>query len=287
MKILNLAVRTPTDVLFYSRWERIGEVFSSFSNAPLSFISILVVDHRVLVTDELLKNLPNLKYIVTANTAHTHIVAENSNIKIISLKGEYKFLRSIHSVSEHVFNLIHRLTRPLRGSGRSLFKKKLLIVGYGRIGKHVAKIAKGYRMTVSTLDLYSSQFDWCDGFKNADFITIHLPENESTKKIISDELISIMKHGACLINTSRGSILDEESAFKACASGKILLGLDTVETDEFLDLDRDLIISNHVGGSTTEDRIKTDEFMVGKTARVLSQAPGNNSLLQRLIHLKS
>lgn len=229
-------------------------------------INCLVVDHRITVDDAMLKCYPNLKVIVSPNTAHTHITGDTTSrgIAILSLKGETEFLCGIRSVAEMTFGLILRLLRPLNGYGLTLRGKNIGVIGHGRIGRQVSNLAKAFMMNVATIDVQSRVEDWMTVFRQSDIITIHLPEDITTKGIIGDRFLSLMPKYAILINTSRPSIIKHETLFAMIDSGRLMgCALDTWEGTNPPN-HPSIILSNHVAGSTVEDRIKTDEFMTHK-----------------------
>ena len=112
-----------------------------------------------------------------------------------------------------------------------LYKKKVLIIGFGRIGKEVAKRCLGFDMEVYVYDPFldsdSIEKNKCipieknEGFPLADFITIHLPLNENTTNFISKSELNLMKKNTVLVNTSRGGIVNEDDLYQALEAKKI------------------------------------------------------------------
>jgi len=257
-QLVNLARPTPGDKDFYTRWNEIGPVGERSIDTK-----ILIVDHRCRVTDDLLEGLPNLKCIVSANTAHTHLKFSRKKfpIKIISLKNDIGCpIRT--SVAEHVFNLIFRLVRPLDTYGTRLHGKSITVVGPGKIGRQVIDIAAAFGMTVIIADENSKlENSW-----DTDFITFHTPEKVrvGTKEVLE-------RFSGYVINTSRPSCIDEVALSKLLRSGQIKgAALDVVGTPSLF-WGLNVVISDHIGGSTLEDRILTDEYMVRKTKAYLQE----------------
>lgn len=268
--ILNLATPTVGDSDFYSRWERIGMVEADFEKPEYrQFVDVLVVDHRVTVTDALLNEFPKLKFICSANTAHTHIKSNlaDRQIELVTLKGEDEFLTGVKSVSEFAMHLILTLARPTNQPGFLLNGKTLGIVGNGRIGKQLAFIAKnGFCMRVLTVDKGTSEEGWTKLFSTCDVISLHLSEEPSTKGIVSKKYLNLMQRHAYLVNTARGSILDERHLVSMLREGLIAgAALDVIHDVETFQCDVDsLIVTDHIAGNTLDDRIRTDEFIVSK-----------------------
>lgn len=266
--ILVLARETPGDDFFYQRWENAGHVTTDAREA-----TVLVVDQRIEVTPGFLKEYPNVKYVVSATTGHTHLKfdQEELGIRIVSLRGETEFLSSVRSVSEFVFRMMLTLARPLHDYGFTLNNKTLGIVGLGRIGKHVLFLGAAFGMRCLHFDLKDPYSRLEQIFMESDFVTIHLSENESTFKLISSDLIRLMKPTAYFINTARASVIDEEALAKALMENKIAgAALDTVEDSNRFYYFPHVFITPHVAGSTLEDRIKTDNFIVRKLLRVMT-----------------
>ena len=163
------------------------------------------------------------------------------------------------SVAEHVMGMFLNLSKlffysdNLVRSGNfkknrnmpvfyELFKKNIFIVGFGRIGKMLAKRCLGFDSTVCVYDPYVDsevikknncipvKFD--EGLKIADFISLHMPLNDKTKNIISKNEFLKMKKNCILVNTSRGSIINEEDMIWALEN-KIIFGagLDVFENE--------------------------------------------------------
>ena len=130
-------------------------------------------------------------------------------------------------------------------TGFDLKGKTIGIIGLGNIGRHVARIAKGFEMNILGCDEKQDKklakelgFKYVsleDILKNSDIITLHIPLNEKTSHIINSENINLIKSGAYLINTSRGGIIETDALVKAL-DNKILAGagLDVLEQEPLI-----------------------------------------------------
>lgn len=152
--------------------------------------------------------------------------------------------------------------------GVELNGKTLGVIGLGRIGKHVAKVAKGFGMKIFAFDPFVSPEQAKDfGFElgtldevfaNADFLTIHTPVTDETRNIIGADAFSKMKQGVRLINCARGGLVDETALLVAIENGTVAGAALDVFSSEPLDensplLHNDKIITTpHLGASTTE-----------------------------------
>ena len=163
------------------------------------------------------------------------------------------------SVAEHVLtsflyltkniHLSDKLTREGKFNEKSLlpnffelYQKNILILGFGRIGKEVAKRCLGFEAKVYVFDPFISkqdieehnciQIDKIDGIKLADYISIHLPLKKDTKNFISEKELSLMKKSVIVVNTARGGIINEESLTTFLQNKKILgAALDVFEIE--------------------------------------------------------
>ncbi len=152
--------------------------------------------------------------------------------------------------------------------GVELNGKTLGVVGLGKIGKHVAKIARGFGMEILAFDPFVS-FEQAkelgieigtldDVLKRADFITIHTPVTDETRGIVGREAFAKMKKGVRLINCARGGLVDEAALLEAVENGTVSAAALDVFANEPLPPDSPLlnnpkiITTPHLGASTTE-----------------------------------
>lgn len=151
--------------------------------------------------------------------------------------------------------------------GVELYNKTLGIIGLGNIGSHVAKMAQGMGMKVITYDPYLSEekaktlgvevVNLNELFKEADFITNHIPLTNETRGLISEKSIAKMKKGVMIINAARGGVVDEKALYDALKSGKVAAAaLDVFEKEPpaespLLELDN-FICTPHLGASTED-----------------------------------
>ncbi len=162
-------------------------------------------------------------------------------------------------------------------TGLELWKKKVGVVGFGRIGQIVTKRISGFEPEVLFFDpmVEKSEFsfakkatDLAEIFSTCDIITIHTPLMPATKGMITKELLSMMKKDAILINAARGGIVDEEALYDILREKKIrCAGFDVFATEplpansKLLELSN-LIMSPHVGASTEEAQFRVGEMAV-------------------------
>jgi D-3-phosphoglycerate dehydrogenase len=152
--------------------------------------------------------------------------------------------------------------------GVELNGKTLGVIGLGRIGRHVAKIAKGFGMKILAFDPFVSEEQAKDlgievgsldnVFANADFLTIHTPVTDETRNLIGKDAFAKMKKGVRLVNCARGGLVDENALLEAIENGTVAAAALDVYAVEPLPIDSPLlnnpkiITTPHLGASTTE-----------------------------------
>ncbi|OGP88984.1 MAG: hypothetical protein A2156_04890 [Deltaproteobacteria bacterium RBG_16_48_10] len=155
------------------------------------------------------------------------------------------------------------------GPGGSNRPKVLGIIGFGRIGKALARRSKGFKMKVVAYDPLLKEWiekarsvsyrELDDLLKESDFISIHCPLTKDTQHLIGERELNLMKPTAILINTARGPIVDEKALLSALKKKKIAAaGLDVYEKEPKLTpgltkLDN-VVLLPHVGSATNDTR---------------------------------
>jgi len=156
--------------------------------------------------------------------------------------------------------------------GNQLNHKVLGIIGLGRIGMAVAKMAMGFNMKILGYDPFAAPDsaekvgveiteDLEQIFKNADYITVHVPRNAQTLNMIAAEQFNLMKPTARLVNCARGGIINEDALYDAISQGQIAgaaLDVFTKEPPEntrFSDI-KNCLVTPHLGASTEEAQIE-------------------------------
>lgn len=177
--------------------------------------------------------------------------------------------------------------------GIELRGKTIGIIGMGRIGQEVAKIALGLGMRVVAADnnvgrasikvrFYNNQFINVDieteplkkVLKHSDFITLHVPSQINGKYMIGKEEIDLMKTGVAIVNCSRGGVIDEKALIEALDSGKVAFaGLDVFENEptpsqEILSHPK-ISLTPHTGASTLEAQERIGLSLAEQIASIL------------------
>lgn len=171
--------------------------------------------------------------------------------------------------------------------GTDVFGKTLGIIGLGRIGSEMAKRARGFEMPLLYYDLirnrtreeeYQIQYQPLNRvLAEADFISIHVPLTPKTRGLIGGPELKMMKRTGIIINTARGSIIDEEALFTALHENWIAgAGLDVFEEEPIppdnplLALDN-VVLTPHLAGATSECRRRTASVAVENVIQVLQR----------------
>jgi len=234
---------------------------------------------------EILQHCDNLKIISRHGVGYDNVDLDFLNENKIAL-GITSTSNAV-SVAEHVLSFFIYLTKNLTLSDSlvkegnfekrsqlpnffELYKKKVLIIGFGRIGKEVAKRCLGFDMEVYVYDPFLDNeiiirnqcipIEKNQGLAIADFITIHLPLNGDTKNFISQTELNVMKKNSILVNTSRGGIINENDLCIALESKKIQgAGMDVFASEPpesnhpFFKLDN-ILLTPHNAALTLECR---------------------------------
>ena len=217
------------------------------------------------VDTQIIAALPNLKLVATRSTGFDHIDLEACRKKKIIVSNVPSY--GENTVAEHTFALILSLsrnickvcTRSLRYDftieglkGFDLKDKTLGVVGAGRIGLHVIRIAKGFGMNVLAYDVNQNDllsevlgFEYVsleELLSKSDVITLHVPYNKFTHHLINKDRVKLMKKGAILINTARGAVVDTEALIEALNKGILAgAGLDVLEGEELIKEEKQLL----------------------------------------------
>ena len=216
---------------------------------------VLAVFVEAPVTAKIIEALPKLKMIASMSTGYDHIdmtAAKKRKIPVCNVPSYGE-----NTVAEHAMALILGLTRKLFQSvkrvkegvydfhglrGTDLKGKTLGVVGTGRIGSHLIKMAKGFEMDVIAYDPHENKelaknlgFTYAPLNKvlsDSNIISLHVPLFKETEHLINKKNIKKIKKGAYIINTARGALIDPEALLMALENKQIAgAGLDVLEDE--------------------------------------------------------
>ena len=192
--------------------------------------------------------------------------------------------------------------------GNELYKKILGVVGLGKIGSHVARVAKAMGMDVIAFDPFISaeraqqmqvRLTTLEAlFQQSDYITLHIPRTPDTENLVNAELLRTMKSTARIVNCARGGIVDEPAIAEAIETGVIAgAGLDVFASEPLAKdsplraVERGLVLTPHLGASTEEaqENVAVDvaeqirDVLLGLPARSAVNIPGLSAeIMERL-----
>lgn len=207
------------------------------------------------VNKNVIDNLPNLKFIATRSTGFDHIDYEYALSKGIKVSNVPVYGSS--TVAEFTFALLLNLSRKINEADKQLKNggdfetmpelegfdldgKTIGVIGTGKIGKNVIRIAQAFNMKVLAYDLYpdlnfakENNFEYGDFdrvISNSDIITLHAPCTKENHHLVNKESISKMKKGVYIINTARGELIDIDALSDGINKGIIGgTGIDVLE----------------------------------------------------------
>lgn len=248
---------------------------ASFTLQPLSsqnvanYQSISIVSCFIYskIDRSIIEQLPNLTCIATRSTGYDHIDVAYARQKNICVSNVPEY--GSHTVAEHTFALILTLTRKVYQSinqmkslnfnhsaleGVDLHEKTIGIIGLGKIGLEVVKIAQGFGMRVLVYTRtpkpeLASQYHFLECnleelLRLSDIISLHVPYSPQTHHLINKDNILKMKPGAYLVNTARGGLIDSEAILLGLQKNILAgVGLDVLEGEKDLTEEIDILSS--------------------------------------------
>ncbi len=256
---------TPEEQRYFS--ERLQKHTLQFVQEPLTEQTVGAYTHidaacifiNSKITAAVVEQLPKLKIVTTRSTGFDHIdskACQERSVKVCSVP-DY----GIYTVAEFTFTLLLALVRNVKSIltdntsyqkvastefvGRELFGKTLGIIGTGKIGLHVATLAKGFGMHILAYDVIKNEekaqsigFSYVSLdhlLSHADVITLHVPLLPSTQHLINKKMLSTIKKGVYLINTSRGGVVETDAILEGLQNHIFSgVGLDVYEEEKTL-----------------------------------------------------
>ena len=230
-----------------------------------------------------LNRLPKLKVISRVGIGLDNIdikVAKQKGIKIFKTKTNLApavaelslglMIDIAHNISQS--NQAMKSGKWEKQMGALLMGTTLGIIGLGRIGRELVQLSRSFRFKILAFDnkkdevfAKENNVTYCKLdtlLKNSDFVSIHLNLSDETEYLINKEKIKLMKHGAILINTSRGKIIDETALYDALKFNKLGgAGLDVFEKEPYsgqLTELNNIVLTPHIGSYTKEIRVKME-----------------------------
>lgn len=262
----------------------------------------IILTNKVIIDKEVIDFSPSLKFVSVLATGYNVVDCSYARQKNIIVSNVPAY--SSDSVAQHTFALILELCAQSGLHSRAVYnnewckaedfclcltpiielKNKVIgIIGYGSIGKAVAKIAEAFGMKV--LIHNRTPFECCvsleELFSNSDIITLHCPLTDSNKKMINKEAIALMKKSAIIINTARGGLIDEDALADALNNNLIGgFGADVLseeppkESNKLLKA-KNTVITPHIAWASSEARGRLLDITAQNIKKFLDGEPIN------------
>ncbi|MFI3141218.1 MAG: D-2-hydroxyacid dehydrogenase [Clostridia bacterium] len=269
----------------------------------------IVVTNKVPLPSSIIEKLPNLKFISTLSTGYNVVDCDFAREKGIPVSNIPAY--STTGVTQSVFALLFELCNQVglhsncvmagewTTSEHFCFWKTPLseiagktfgIIGLGKIGTHVAKVALAFGMKVLVYTPNTRHFDgegdvsfvsMDEVLKNSDAISLHCPLTDDTDKLVNKDFIAKMKKSAYLINTSRGQVIDETDLAAALENGDLAgFGADVLSTEPPMPNNpllgaKNCFITPHIAWASYESRIRLMNTFKGNIEGFVKNEPVN------------
>lgn len=268
----------------------------------------IVLTNKVILGETEIAQLPSLRYIGVLATGYNvvDVAAATAHGVVVTNIPAYSTMSVAQMVFAHLLNIVNavelhtdsvRCGEWCRSSDFSymlspqteLAGKTMGIVGLGNIGSRVARIADAFGMNVRALTSKSaSQLpDYIIPssletlLAESDVVTLHCPLTPQTKHLINAHTIGIMKHGAILINTGRGPLIDEDAVADALNKGRLraagldVLSVEPASYDNPLLRARNCFFTPHIAWATYEARVRLMNITIENIKAYISGSPIN------------
>jgi D-3-phosphoglycerate dehydrogenase len=270
-------------------------------------VHALIIRSKTQVTEKLLNDAKQLQLIITCTSGFDHIDFKAVNKWGITVM--YTPKANVESAAELTWMMALMMarqfpkTQPMISSGRwnrtsamgfELRGKNYGIVGFGRIGQRVCEMASAFQMNVYCCDPYqkNSVFQKYRTkhaslekiFETCDIVSLHVPKTKKTHHMIDAKSLSSAKQKLCLINTSRGSVVNEQDCLKAIQNGNLeFVALDVFETEPLdpkstLVAEDRLIKTPHIGANTVDALDRASQMAVLKVFQFFQDGTTSDTL---------
>ena len=257
----------------------------------------IVVRSATKMTADLIDRAPNLKVIGRAGVGIDNVDVDAATRRGIVVANAPE--STVISAAEHTIGLLVALTRNIPQAhaalkqgrwerktygGVELADKTLGVLGFGRIGQQVARRAAGLGMRVVAYDPFVSPERFRelgvervetvdDVFASADFLTLHLPLTDETRRSVGADAFARMRDGVRLVNAARGELVDEDALLEALKNGKVGgAALDVFSAEPYsgplLELDN-VVVTPHLAASTEEAQDRAGVIIAEQVAAAL------------------
>lgn len=246
-----------------------SELFERLKDAEI------IIVYGTRISDEMIAKLDKAKILIACAAGYDWVnidAAKKKGILVAHCPGNNSeavaefTLGLLIMASRNAFDAARKATAGEYSQdyhGAELQERTLGVIGYGTIGKRVTEIAKNaFNMQIIPINSASTRQDLEKLLTSSDFISINAPSNEKTKNMIGADEFKLMKDGVVLVNTGRGSIIDEDALYDALKSGKVHgAGLDVMQTEPYIKGHKlfqlpNVIITPHIAYNTEETDLR-------------------------------
>lgn len=247
---------------------------------------VVIVFVNSPVNDEILKGLPKLKAVLTASTGFDHIdliACDKKNIWACNVPSYGE-----NTVAEQAMALLLSISRKIPQSlertrkgdfttdaslrGFDLKGKTMGVIGTGKIGKHVIRMAKGFEMNVIAFDAFKDEkFAKEAGFvykpldqvyKEADVLSFHVPYMKETHHMFNMKSLKVLKKGVVVINTARGPVIETDALLDGIKKKVIAFaGLDVLEDEKDMVDEKQLLSKDFQKAKDLKTMLEDHELM--------------------------
>lgn len=268
----------------------------------------ILLINKTRLTASVLQNLPHLRFVCVTATGYNVVDTAEAKQRgiVVSNAPAYSTMSVAQTVFAHLLNLTNHTAHYAADVSRGrwtespdfsyqdrttieLDGKTLGIVGLGHIGMAVARIAYMFGMKVSA---FTSKHPWQlprfiekkrleNLLGTSDIVTLHCPQTAETTHLINDATLRQMKHGAILINTARGGLVDDQAVARNLAEGHLAAYAADVITDEPPRADNPLLhaphafFTPHIAWATAEARQRLMKICLDNVKAFLDGQPVN------------
>lgn len=270
----------------------------------------LIIRSRTPITEELLKKAPNLQVIITCTSGFDHIdldATEKWGVTVMFTPSA-----NIESASQLTWGLVLNCCRNITQAHRMMkageWNRELItgielsgrtygIVGLGRIGTRVAEIAQAFGMNVVAFDPYQEdevferlhipRLSYEEVLKTADILSFHVPKTLETDYMLNRSHFEYIHRGIVLVNTSRGSVINEQDLCEALDAGWLrAVGLDVYEKEPLPRNSKllqysNVILTPHVGANTEDAFSKASQIAANKLLAFFTDGSTSDTLPPR------
>ena len=242
-------------------------VFNNLGHSPNEHELLSMVNKNTIgiiagteqITKSVIDKSPNLKVISRYGSGLDNIdinYAQSKNIKVISTT---KQTLAVAEFTVAMMLYLMKIRFEHKSKGNLLSYKDIGIVGYGNIGKEVARLLQPFNCCIHIHDIkYDHSIGLQEIFEYCDIVTVHLPLTKDTYHLIGQSQFKMANRHLILINTSRGGIVDEYAIYKALKDGQISgAAIDVFEKEQYRSLIQNMgntIVTPHIASYTHETR---------------------------------